>query len=406
MIVYKIDYVQKGKLKSVKIKAKTLHEALRIFRKKYQGSIKDISEVNEESFLEKLAKIFETQKIDNEEFIAVLDQLYVMLDAGISIDTALSQVLEGIKNKNLKRMLEDIYTKINSGYSLVDAFKVYEKAFGIITIAMIKLGEESGDIASAIKDLSNILSEIEENRKRFKKATRYPMFVIFAMVIAFTIVILFVIPPFKSMFAQLHTELPLPTRFLLWIEWAIRKYAVLIISSSIVIFGVLNYLYHKNEKFHLLVDRMMLKIYILGKVIHLAMIGRFVYVLQSLINSGIPIVTSVEIALSIVENSYLHKKLSLIKDEIVKGGSITDGFRYTGLFEPMVIQMIRAGEESGSLTKMFKKIADYYLGEYRYVVDNISTLIEPILIAAIAGFVFTLALGIFLPMWNLTEAIK
>ena len=406
MIVYKIDYIQKGKLKSAKIKAKTLHEALKIFRRKYKGSIKDINEVNEETFLEKLAKIFETQKIDNEEFIAVLDQLYVMLDAGISIDTALSQVLDGIKDKNLKRMLEDIYTKINSGYSLVDAFKIYEKAFGIITIAMIKLGEESGDIASAIKDLNSILSEIEENRKRFKKATRYPIFIIIAMIIAFTIVILFVIPPFKAIFAQLHAQLPLPTRVLLWVEWAIRKYSLLIISLSIIIFGILNYFYRKNTKFHIFVDRMMLKIYILGQVIKLAMIGRFIYVLQSLIKSGIPIVTSVEIALSIVENKYLYKKLVLIKDEIIKGGSITDGFKYTELFEPMIIQMIKAGEDSGSLTKMFQKISDYYLDKYRYIVDNISTLIEPILIAAIAGFVFTLALGIFLPMWNLTEAIK
>ena len=406
MIVYKIDYIQKGKLKSVKIKAPTLYEAIKIFKKRYKGNIKDITEVQEESIFEKIAKYFESNKINNEEFIAILNQLYVMLDAGISIDTALSNVLEGIKDKKLKKILEDIYNKINSGYSLIDAFKIYENNFGIITIAMIKLGEESGDIAGAIKDLSNILSEIEENRKRFKKATRYPIFVIFAMIIAFTIVILFVIPPFKAIFAQLQTELPLPTRVLLWIEWAIRKYALFIIVFSIIVFGILNYLYYQNKKFHLFVDKMMLKIYVLGKVIKLAMIGRFVYVLKSLINSGIPIITSVEIALSIVENSYLNKKLSIIKDEIIKGGSITDGFKYSELFEPMIIQMVKAGEESGNLTKMFEKISDYYLNEYRYIVDNISTLIEPLLIAAIAGFVLMLALGIFLPMWNLTEAFK
>ncbi len=107
-----------------------------------------------------------------------------------------------------------------------------------------------------------------------------------------------------------------------------------------------------------------------------------------------------------MENEYLKKRLILIKDEIVKGGKVSQGFENTNLFEPMIIQMVNAGEESGNLTKMFSKISNYYLREYRYIVDNISVLIEPILIAAIAGFVFTLALGIFLPMWNLTEAFK
>jgi len=406
LIVYKIDYIQKGKLKSVKLKASSLNEALREFKKKYNGIIKEVTEFYEPSLMEKIQKFLSLRKINTEEFIAILSQLYVMLDAGISIDIALSEVLEGIKDKKLKRVLEDIYTRINSGYSLVEAFKPHEDYLGVITIAMIRLGEESGDVAQAIKDLSDILTEIEDNRKRFKKATRYPMFIIIAMMIAFVVVILFVIPPFKAIFAQLHSQLPLPTRFLLWIESAIRKYSILIISLSIVIFGSLSYLYYKNKKFHLLVDKYMLKIYILGKVIKLAMIGRFIYVLKSLVKSGLPIVNSVEISLNIVENSYLKSKLHLIKDEIVKGGGITQGFKSAGLFESMIIQMIKAGEESGSLIKMLDKISNYYMNEYRYIVDNIAVLIEPLLIAAIAGFVFTLALGIFLPMWNLTQVVK
>ena len=406
MTVYKIDYIQKGKLKSANIKANSIYEALKEFKRKYNGIIKNVSEINEPTLMEKIKEFFISKNISNEEFIAVLYQLYVMLDAGISIDNALLELLAGIKNKHLKKILEEVYNKINAGYSLSSAFKPYEKNLGIITLAMIRLGEESGDLALAIKELSEILSEIEENRKRFKKATRYPMFIIIAMMIAFIIVILFVIPPFKSIFAQLNTELPLPTRFLLWIEWAIKKYAFIIIFLSAVIFGVINYLYNTNEKFHVSIDRMMLKIYILGDVIKLAMIGRFIFVLTSLVKSGIPIVESTDIALSIVENSYLKQKLSFIKEEIIRGGSINEGFKNTNLFEPMIIQMVKAGEASGSLTKMFEKIADYYLDKYRYIVDNIAVLIEPLLIAAIAGFVFTLALGIFLPMWNLTEAFK
>jgi len=404
--VYKIDYLQKGKLKSVKIKASSIYEALKKFKKQYNGIIQNITEVKQKNLIEIIKEYFLTSSVNLEEFIFVLNQLYVMLDAGISIDIALMQTLKSVKNKKLKNILKDIYDKINSGYSLYEAFRRYERELGVITVAMIRLGEESGDLAGAIRDLINILSEIEENRKRFKKATRYPMFIIIAMIIAFTIVILFVIPPFKAIFAQLHTTLPLPTRFLLWVEWAIRKYFLVIIVFSIIVFGIFNYLYLVNKKFRLYVDKLMLKIYIVGKVIKLAMIGRFIYVLTSLIKSGIPIIAAIEIALSIVENEYLKSRLVLIKEEIQKGGSISEGFRVTNLFEPMIVQMVKAGEESGNLAQVFEKISDYYLKEYKYIVDNIAILIEPILIAAIAGFVFTLALGIFLPMWNLTESFK
>ena len=406
MIIYKIDYIQKGKIKSVYLKASSTMDALKSFKKRYSGIIKEIQEIEKPSLLEQFQKKIFERRINLDELIAILDQLYVMLDAGISIDMALYQTISGIKNKHLKRIFEDIYHKINSGQSLYESFKIHEDELGIIVTAMVSLGEQSGDLAGAFNNLIQILNEINENRKRFKKATRYPMFIIFAMIIAFIIVILFVIPPFKAIYAQLGTNLPLPTRFLLWIEGAIEHYGLMILGIAILIFGIINYFYKTNEKIKLLIDRYMLKIYILGKVIKLAMLGRFVFVFKSLINSGIPIVTAIDIALSIVENEYLKKKLILIKDEIVKGGKVSQGFENTNLFEPMIIQMVNAGEESGNLTKMFEKISDYYLREYRYIVDNISVLIEPILIAAIAGFVFTLALGIFLPMWNLTEAFK
>jgi len=406
LIIYKIDYIQKGKVKSVYLKASSAFDALKIFKRKYKGIIREIHEIEKPSLIEEFEKKVFEKRVNLEELIAIFDQMYVMLDAGISIDMVLSQTIVGIKDKHLKRIFEDIYHKINSGQSLYESFKIHEDELGIIVTAMVSLGEQSGDLAEAFSSLIQILSEINENRKRFKKATRYPIFIIFAMIIAFTIVILFVIPPFKSIYAQMGANLPLPTRFLLWIEGAIEHYGLMILSIILVVFGIMNYLYKTKEKVKLLIDKYMLKIYILGKVIKLAMLGRFVFVFNSLINSGIPIVTSIDIALSIVENEYMKKRLILIKDEIEKGGKVSQGFENTKLFDPMIVQMVNAGEESGNLTKMFEKISDYYLREYRYIVDNISVLIEPILIAAIAGFVFTLALGIFLPMWNLTEAVK
>jgi general secretion pathway protein F len=375
-------------------------------RKDKRAIVRKIEEIKKESFIDELLTKFDLSKIDLEEYITIIDQMYVMLDACLGIDTVLDNIKENIKNKKLKKIFYTLANDIKAGLSLSESVKKFEKDLDALSIAMIRLGEETGDIARAMKDLSQILSEILENRKRLKKATRYPVFIIFAMIIAFIVVILFVIPPFKSLFAQLKTELPLPTRFLLWIEYAFEHYGLFVLGGALIIFLVLIYLYNTNEKARLLMDKFMLKIYIVGPVIKLAMIGRFIFVMQRLIDAGVPIINAVEIALNIVDNKFIYNRLMLIKNSIQMGGSIKQGFEESGLFEKMIIQMIAAGEESGSLVLMLQKASNYYLNKYRYIVDNIAALIEPILIAAIAGFVFTLALGIFLPMWNLTEAVK
>jgi len=403
---FKIEYIKKGKLQEIIISANSANEAIKKFREKKLGIVKSIEEFKKPSTIEELSKKLDLSKIDLEEYIGVLEQMHVMLDAGLAIDIIVGNIKESIKNKRLKKIFYSLENDIKAGLSLTTAFEKFESELGKLSVSMIKLGEETGDLAGAVKDLSIILHEILDNRKRLKKATRYPMFVIFAMVVAFTVVILFVIPPFKSIFAQLHTELPLPTRFLLWIEASLQKYGLYILLGAIVVFGGIAYLYNTRDDIRLKMDKMLLKVYIVGPVIQLAMTGRFVYVLQRLIDSGIPILDSVDIALNIIDNTYIKQQFEKIKNSIITGGTIKQGFEDSGMFENMTVQMIAAGEESGSLVLMLQKVSNYYLEKYRYIVDNIAVLIEPILIAAIAGFVITLALGIFLPMWNLTEAIQ
>jgi len=403
---YKIEFIKKGKLQEIVVSAKSTKEAVKKFREKKLGIIKSIEEFEKPSLIEELSKKLDFSKIDLEEYISVLEQMYVMLDAGLAIDMVIGNIKDSIKNKKLKQIVYSLENDIKAGLSLTIAFEKFEKELGKLSVSMIKLGEETGDLARAVKDLSVILHEISDNRKRLKKATRYPMFIVFAMSIAFVVVILFVIPPFKAIFAQLKSELPLPTRFLLWIEASLQHYGLYILLGAVFIFGIITYLYNTNDKVRLRLDKFLLRIYIVGPVIKLAMIGRFVYVLQRLIDSGIPIMDAVDIALNIIDNIYIKKRLESIKNSITTGGTIKQGFEDSGMFENMTVQMIAAGEESGSLVLMLQKVSNYYLEKYRYIVDNIAVLIEPILIAAIAGFVLTLALGIFLPMWNLTEAIQ
>ena len=400
---YKIEYLQKGKIKTTVISAKSLKDALTKFRKRKLGILRNIEEFQKESISEKLSDLLSFKKIDLEEYISVLEQMYVMLDAGLAIDSILENIAANVKDRKLKKILLSVTNDIKAGLSLTDSVSKFEKELGILSVSMFKLGEETGDLANAVKDLSVILSEILENRRLLKKATRYPTFIVIAMMVAFTIVILFVIPPFKSVFEQQDMKLPLPTRFLLLIDHVIQTYGLIVVGGGILFFIVILFSYEKNIKVKLFLDRAILKVYIIGKVIELALIGRFVYVFEKLIAAGISVVDAFDIAVEIVDNEYMKEKMYLIRQNIITGGGIATGFVATGLFEPMIIQMIKSGEEAGALIEMLQKVSNYYLTKYRDLVANISTLIEPILIMAIAGFVLMLALGIFLPMWDMTK---
>ena len=409
---FEITYLKDGKKDTTVIEANNFIEATKKFKNKRIGVFLSIKETSEPLNLkiEKLKKEFEKKltstKIDLEEYVAVLEQIYVMLDASLSLNDILSSVSENIKNKPLKNILIQLNQDLQSGINLSTSLKKHEKEVGKLSISMIELGEQTGMLAESFRDLAQILSEILENRKKLKSATRYPTFILFAMMVAFTIVILFVIPPFKGIFAELGAELPMPTKFLLWLENFLRVFGPWIVSLGIIVMGIINYLYHKYEKVTLLLDKWMLKVYIVGKVIHYAMLGRFLYSFDKMVEAGIPIMDALDTALGVVDNLYIKQQLLKIKNSIAEGRGLASGFEESKLFDKLIVQMIKSGENSGALNRMLDKASNYYRNKYLDIVENISTLIEPILIAAIAGFVIMLAFGIFLPMWGMADAVK
>ena len=408
---FEITYLKDGRKETTIIKADNFIEATKKFRNQRLGVFLKIKETSEPLSV-KIDKLKEeidkklSGKIDLEEYVAILEQIYVMLDASLSLNDILSSVSENIKNKKLKEIFTQLNQDIQSGINISTSLKRYEKDIGKLSISMIELGEQTGMLAESFRDLAQILSEILENRKKLKSATRYPTFILFAMMIAFTIVILFVIPPFKGIFADLGAELPLPTRFLLWLEHFLRVFGPWILGGSIAFIIVVNYLYSKYEKVELFIDKWMLKVYIIGVVTKYALLGRFLYSFEKMVGAGIPIMDALDTALGVVDNLYLRNQLMKIKNSIAEGRGLASGFEESGLFDKLIIQMIKSGEDSGALNRMLEKASNYYRSKYLDIVENISTLIEPILIAAIAGFVIMLAFGIFLPMWGMADAVK
>lgn len=395
--------------KSKVYEAQTRQNAISQFKNASLGVMVGIKECQEpfsmkwQKFREKQSSPIRKKRVNQEQYISFLDQLATMLDAGMPINDCLSQCVEDTPDKMVKAIFEVILEDIESGQSLTGSASKFRLQLTNLTLSLFELGEQTGTLALSVKKLAQILQQIHENRQKFKKATRYPIFIIVAMIIAFSVVITWVVPQFESFFKEAGLNLPLPTKLLLWTEDALSTYGIYILLGAIFLAIFLGYMYSKNKTWKLHTDRLLLKVYIVGKVTYYAMIGRFTYLFEVLTDAGIPMIDSIAISRGVIDNSYLNSRLEAIPRAIEDGKTLTQGFKESEQFENMVVQMIRAGESSGSLGTMLGKINRLYNNRYNYIIDNIATMIEPILIAAIAGFVLVLALGIFLPMWSMVD---
>jgi len=401
---------RRGKKKTtIVIEAPNKLDAMKKFQNMELGVRVKIDEIDEpfslkvQKTIDKMNTPIKNKPIDIESYVSALEQLSVMLNSGMPINICLSETLKSTENPMLKAILENVVADVESGQSLTNAFRPYSKQLGNLSISMFDLGEQSGTLDASIDKLAEILQTIHDNRSKLKKALKYPKFVMIAMTIAFSVVISFVVPQFKDLFDSLGTELPLPTQILLWLEYALTNYAPYMVVAIFISYVLFKKTYNSNYSFALKVDQYTLKTYIFGSVIKLSMLGRFVYIFDILVHAGIPIVDALKAAVGVVDNKYMKERLNEIPKSIEEGRSLFEGFETTSFFESMILQMLKAGEDSGALNTMLGKITKYYTTKYNNMLDNVTTMIEPILTAFISIFVLILALGIFLPMWSMAE---
>ena len=402
----------RGNRRNIVLKASDRADAISKIKRDYQGTMLKIKEISApidatlKEFFSQFSSTVANKKVQPKNLIAAIRQLAVMTNAGISVHDSLNEIANATNDAKLKTILTQASESINSGLSLSDTFKRYRYDVGGITLAMIELGEQTGNMADALSSLADILEEIQENVQKFKKAMRYPMITMGAMAIAFTILIMVVVPKFKSIFEKFNAELPLPTKILLGIEHVLSHYGLLVLGGLIFFIVLVMYLYRNNEEFKYKTDKLMLKTYLIKDIIFFATLNRFSIVFTELVHAGIPIADALDTATGMIDNAIMKEKLESVKVSVSRGVSLTEAFKDTGVFENMIIQMISAGESSGQLDNMMRKVTDYYRMRFNYILDNMSSYIEPIMLAIIAGLVLLLALGIFLPMWDMARAVK
>ena len=338
--------------------------------------------------------------------VASIRQLSVMTNAGISIHDSIKEVARAAEDKTLKEIFSAMNDDLNAGLSLTESTEKFRGQLGDVVVAMVSLGEATGNMAESLAKLAAMLQELWENQRKFKKAMRYPMILMIVMAIAFSVLMMYVVPKFREIFEDLGADLPLPTRSLLGIESTLNNYGIFVLAGIIGTIIALRWAYRNNPEFKKGFDKTILKVYLFGKIIFFSTMSRFMLIFTELVRAGIPIADALDTSVLMVDNHTLKEKLSTVKIAVQQGVSLTEAFNNTGLYESMLIQMISAGEQAGNLDKMLGNVTDYYKEKFDDIIDNISSYVEPIMLFFMAGMVLLLALGIFMPMWDLGKAVK
>jgi len=414
MKYFSVAITEKGKKRKETIKAENRMDAIKLAKEKFPLAMVTKAEETaaplEDSF-ENLMAGFKgsfKKKIPLSDKLSTIRQIAVMTDAGIAINDTLLEVSQNTDNEQLKAIYAKINSDINAGKSLFEAITPYADEFGNVALAMTNLGEQTGNLSEAYGKLGDIMENIQKNGAKFKKAVRSPMITLGAMAIAFTILIMVVVPKFKGIFAEFKTELPMPTKVLLNLEWAFTNYGIYLLIGLIALVNVMKYMYKNSEDFKYQMDKVMLhpKFILINRAIFLSTMHRYNLVFGELVRSGIPVSEALETAVNMVDNSVLKEKLLTVNGNIGRGMSLAESFDITGLYQNMLLQMIRAGEAGGQLDAMLGKVTTYYEEQFEELIDNLSAYIEPVMGFFIAGLVLLMALGIFLPMWDIGNAVK
>ena len=402
----------KGQKEQIGIYADDRKHASELTKLKHSGIMIKVVEAQEplenqiKRFKNDLLKNFKKRKIKPDALIASIRQLAVMTNAGISIYDSITEIANSSDDESLKVVLYKLAEDINSGHSLSKSMENFRFELGNLTIAMVQLGEKTGNLDEALYSLADMLEEIRANVIKFKKAMAYPRNVMIAMAIAFTILISYVVPQFKDIFEQLGAELPLPTQILLTLEHLFNNYGPYVLAILFALFVSFKYLINNYKDIRFGWHKFLLKTYLINNIIIFSTLSRFTLVFSELIRAGIPIAEALDTSISMIDNLPLKARLSSVRIAVEKGGTLNSGLRDTELFENMIIQMVSAGEDSGTLDTMIKKVAEYYKMRFDAIIDGLSEAIEPIMLLIIAAMVILLALGIFLPMWDMGNAVQ
>ncbi len=343
--------------------------------------------------------------VTTEDVLMFSRQMFTLQRAGVPILRALAGLQASTPKAALVALLADLRASLDQGRELATAMARHPTVFDGFYLAMIRVGEMTGRLTESFERLASHLEFELDVRARVKQALRYPTMVLVAIAIAMVVVNVFVIPTFATVFAGFKAELPFMTRVLLgFSSFTVRWWPLLLTAGVGAVFSVRAYVATPEGRYKW--DRLKLRLPIAGPIIMKATLARFARSFAMASRSGVPITRAMTVVSQTVDNAWMGQRIEQMRDAVERGESITRCATAAGFFTPIVLQMIAVGEETGELDSLLIEIAQMYERETDFAIKGLSSAIEPVLLTVIGAMVLVLALGVFLPLWNLGQAAK
>lgn len=347
--------------------------------------------------------LFKRKTVSIDEMIMFSRQMYALTRSGIPLIRAINGLADATRSPVLSEVLHEVTRSLTQGTTLANAFRAHPKIFGELFIAMIRMGETTGRLDSAFQQLIDHLELEKDTRKKITAATRYPIIVVVFIFIALFIINLFVVPEFSGIFNKLGADLPLPTIILIGTSNFMQKYWIalmLVIVAGLVAF----FQWKKTPAGKLKWDQFILKLPVLGGVFERVALGRFARPFAMMLDAGVPLLQALTVTSRTVGNEHIGQGIEGMLHGIERGESLLATASASGMFNSLILQMISVGEETGNVSDLLVDIADFYDQEVEYDLKRLSEALEPILLVFMGAMVLVLALGVFLPMWELGAA--
>ncbi len=349
--------------------------------------------------------IFKNKKPpDISEMVMFSRQMYALLRTGIPVNQAIGGIQRSIKNEYFAEVLHEIQSDLESGQEMSASLKQHPRIFSDLFVAMISVGENTGRLDEAFLQISHYMEYDKETRQRIKSALRYPSFVMIAISVAVAVINIFVIPAFAKIFENANAELPLATQVLMMTSNMFVNYWHFMLITLVVIIGSVR-AWVQTDSGRYTWDKMKLRLPLVGNIIKRATLGRFARSFAMSIGAGVPLTQALSVVAKAVDNRFVGSHVKDIQNAVERGSTLTHAASETDMFTPLVIQMLNVGEETGVVDEMMQEVAGFYEREVEYDVKNLSSTIEPVLISVIGVMVLILALGIFLPMWDMSSVM-
>jgi MSHA biogenesis protein MshG len=365
----------------------------------------EISENSQQQTNDSKQISFFTPNITLDDLVMFSRQMYSLAKSGIPILRAVRGLADTTGSKRMAMALDDVASQLERGRTLSSALNKHNLIFDRLFVSIVHVGENTGKLDDAFMQLSFYLEREQETRKQIKAATRYPIFVIIAIVAAMVIMNIFVIPIFADMFLSFGAELPMMTQILLATSnFFITKWVYLVIGIGVGVYLLHRYL--QTDKGRYQWDKTKLRLPVVGSIFERTLLGRFARSFSMMLISGVPLTSALNLVAEAVNNNFMGERILSMRKNIEKGESLSRVASSSQLFTPLVLQMINVGEETGRVDELLSEVAEFYEREVDYDLKSLTSKIEPILICVVAGMVLVLALGIFTPMWDMMGAIK